>query len=206
MDRCWLLTWTTYGTWLPGDPRGCVTRVREGADPNGPRIEHDVPGTPYLKNMPGLVRASRAAMKGEPIWLKSDQAQIAALDLSATARFRGWGLLAGAVMANHVHLVVGVLGDPEPAKLLQIFKSYASRALNQRWGSPAGGTWWTQSGSRRKLGSEPAIVAAVRYVEAQAYCLARCEVVSMGDSRGTPDMPRTLGGLSSPAREEGEGL
>src|SRR5947209_816005 len=27
MDRYWFLTWTTYGTWLPGDARGFVGRV-----------------------------------------------------------------------------------------------------------------------------------------------------------------------------------
>lgn len=26
--RCWLLTWTTYGTWLPGEDRGFVSPVR----------------------------------------------------------------------------------------------------------------------------------------------------------------------------------
>jgi hypothetical protein len=29
MDRYWLLTRTTYGTWLPGDVRGFVSRVRD---------------------------------------------------------------------------------------------------------------------------------------------------------------------------------
>jgi hypothetical protein len=151
MPRYWLLTWTTYGTWLPGDARGFVSRVREGAAPDGPRIEHCIPGTPYMKDLPGLARASRAAMKGDPIRLRLDQATLAAQDFSATAKYRGWELLAGAVMANHVHLVVGVPDDPPPEKLLQIFKSYASRALNRAFGRPAGGTWWTESGSKWKL-------------------------------------------------------
>jgi REP element-mobilizing transposase RayT len=38
-----------------------------------------------------------------------------------TAGVRGWALLAAAVMANHVHLVVGVDGDPEPAEFLRVF-------------------------------------------------------------------------------------
>jgi hypothetical protein len=33
MDRYWLLTSTTYDTWLPGDERGSVTRVKDGAEP-----------------------------------------------------------------------------------------------------------------------------------------------------------------------------
>ena len=29
MDRHWFLTWTTYGSWLPGDPRGFVSQLRD---------------------------------------------------------------------------------------------------------------------------------------------------------------------------------
>lgn len=190
MDRHWLLTWTTYSTWLPGDKRGCVTRVRDDAPLDGPRIERDQPGTPYVTNVSGLVHASRAAMKGPPVWLAQPQAAVTADDLSATSEFRGWELLAGAVMANHVHVVVGVEGDPDPSKLLQMFKSYASRALNQRWPRPRSGTWWTESGSRRKLPDDTAVLAAVRYVENQAHCLARCRIVSPGGTRGT-GVPRS---------------
>jgi hypothetical protein len=28
-DNVWLLTWTTYGTWLPDDNRGFVGYIRE---------------------------------------------------------------------------------------------------------------------------------------------------------------------------------
>jgi REP element-mobilizing transposase RayT len=86
-------------------------------------------------------------------------------------------LLAGSIMANHVHLVVGVIGDPEPSELLKTFKSYASRVLNERWPRPASGTWWTSSGSTRKLGDDAAIVVATRYVRDQEFVLARCELV-----------------------------
>ena len=185
MNRYWLLTWTTYGSWLPGDERGCVTRVREGARPNGPRVERDEFGTPLVTNVPGLVRASLAAMKGPPVRLTESQATVTATDLSATAEFRGWELLAGAVMANHIHLVVGVAGDPDPSKLLQIFKSYTSRALNKQWPQPESGTWWTISGSRRKLADDESVSAAVRYVENQEFCLAKCRIVIRGKSRGT---------------------
>jgi REP element-mobilizing transposase RayT len=184
LDRYWLLTWTTYGTWLPGDDRGSVTRVRDGLPADGPRVERDVRGTPYVAHAPGLVRASRAAMKGPPVELDLERALATAEDLSGTAEFRGWELLAGAVMATHVHVVVGVADDPDRAKLLQIFKSYASRALSSRWPRPKRGTWWTESGSRRKLADDEAVAAAVRYVTNQPNCLARCRAVIRG-TRGT---------------------
>ena len=47
-------------------------------------------------------------------------------------------------------------------------KSYGSRALNQAVGKPAGGTWWTGSGSKRPLLNEAVgVLAAIRYVEQQ---------------------------------------
>src|SRR5262249_35513562 len=98
MDRFWLLTWRTYGTWLPGDPRGSVTRVW---DAGGPRVEHDIPGTPVDGPMPGLEEAARQAMKGEPVWLTQSQADALAEQLQETALHRSWVILAGAVMGNH---------------------------------------------------------------------------------------------------------
>jgi REP element-mobilizing transposase RayT len=86
-----------------------------------------------------------------------------------TALFRGWDLRAVAVMANHVHLVVGVPGDPEPDSLLRDFKSYASRRLNCQFGRQP--RWWTQSGSTRILPNQEATESAVEYVKAQEYPL-----------------------------------
>ena len=88
-----------------------------------------------------------------------------------TACFRGWQLLAAGVMANHVHIVVGVPGDPDPSRLLNSFKAYGSRALNEHWDEPASETWWAASGSKRKLPGEDSVFAAVNYVMEQEYPL-----------------------------------
>src|SRR5690348_12266306 len=112
MDRSWLLSWRTYGTWLPGDPPGSVTRVRG----DGPRVEHNLPGPPVGGPMPGLESPARDAMTSEPVWLTPPQADALVEQFEDTARHRGWVILAGAVMGNHVHLVVGVPGDPSPEK------------------------------------------------------------------------------------------
>lgn len=164
MDRYWLLTSTTYGTWLPGDERGFVSNVREGP---GPEVRHDAPGTPVDRNMPGLVASARAKLKGNPIYLNGEQAQTLLLQFQETTQYRGWLLLAVAIMANHFHLVVGVPGDPAPEDLLRDFKSYGSRALNRRWGKPTSGTWWTESGSRRILPNDSAIRKAIEYLRKQ---------------------------------------
>ena len=126
-DRVWFLTWTTYGTWLPGDPR------------------------------------------------------IVQVQFEETARHRGYSIVVGAVMNNHVHLVVGVTGDPDPSDLLRDFKSYASRALNRRFGKPESGTWWTEQGSKRKVNDARHFEAVIVYVSGQENPLA----IWQGELEGT---------------------
>ena len=131
MDRYWLLTSTFYGTWLPGDERGFVGRVRDARpdDPPSPfRFIHDMPGTPYDEGLAGLKGASADRMTGPPVFIDRSHAEVVLAQFQETARYRGWELLAVAIMANHVHLVVGVPGDPNPTKVLGDFKAYGSRA------------------------------------------------------------------------------
>ena len=164
VDRYWLLTTTTYGSRLPGDSRGFVSPVR---DERGRSVLHNKPGTPFDADMPALARAAELRLKGPAIYLDFEQAQALLSQFQETAGHRGWLLRAVGIMNNHVHVVLGVPGDPDPEDLLRDLKSYGSRALNRRWGRPASGTWWTESGSKRKLPTEEAVIAAIRYVRAQ---------------------------------------
>ena len=164
MDRYWFLTWTTYGTWLPGDERGFVAPIR---DADGVQEIHNVPGTPHDADNPALKRFAQQQLKQPPIFLNTDQAHELLPQFQETAHFRKWQLLAAAVMANHVHLVVGVPGDPDPSSLLRDFKSYGSRCLNRRWSKPECGRWWTESGSKRKLPNQRAVDSAISYVQRQ---------------------------------------
>jgi REP element-mobilizing transposase RayT len=99
-----------------------------------------------------------------------EQANTVFAQFRETAAFRGWLLLAVAVMSSHFHVVADG-GDADPESMLRDFKSYASRALNRQWGKPASGTWWTASGSKRRLPGEAAVTAAVRYVLRQVHPL-----------------------------------
>src|SRR4051794_6975880 len=110
MDRYWLLTWTTYGTWLPGDRRGFVSEVREA----GEKALHNTPRTPCDRDIPPLEAHAAAIMDEDAVRLDLARAQAVADQLRETAGHRGWWVLALAVMANHVHVVVGVPGDPDP--------------------------------------------------------------------------------------------
>src|SRR5437764_1698593 len=165
--RAWLFTNTTYGTWLPGDPRGSVTSVRDqrlGDAPRVARFEHDLPGEPWEDPIPGLYRSACERMKGPPIWFEIAHAELVLAQFRETASYRDRTLRAVAVMANHFHLVVQVPDDPDPHRVLADFKAYGSRVLNRRFGRPPSETWWTENGSVRKLRDERALAEAIHYV------------------------------------------
>jgi hypothetical protein len=85
-------------------------------------------------------------------------------------------------MANHVHLVVGVPGDPDPSALLRDFKSYASRALNLRDRVSVKPRWWTEQGSKRKIADWDNLETVLRYVREQAYALDVRDAVNADDA------------------------
>ena len=167
-DRYWFLTWTTYATWLPGDPRGNVTSVKDGP---GPRHRNNLPGTPMDGDIPGLHGWAEQHLKGPPILLTFEQAEHVMIQFHETTSHRRWLLVAAAIMRNHIHVEVGVPGDPDPEDLLRDYKAYASRKLNRHWDRPASGTWWTESGSKRKLKDEDAILATAKYIRDQEFPL-----------------------------------
>lgn len=167
--RHWLITSTTYGAWLPGDRRGFVSTVRVD---DGPRQRHNEFDTPYDADMSGLRATARALMKGPPVLLTAEKSAIVLSQLRETCTFRNWELHAAAIMANHFHAVVSAEERVRADTILRDLKSYASRVLNQKFGKPEGGTWWTESGSRRPLPNQVALENAMSYVRKQEYVLA----------------------------------
>jgi len=164
--RSWLLSNTMYGTWLPGDERGSVTSVRDARPEDAAgdfRFEHDLPGTPWEEDLPGLHRAAAAQLKGPPIHFDLEKAEMVLAQFQETAAYRDRVLLAVSIMYNHFHMVVQVADDPDPGRMLADFKAYASRALNRRFGKPPSDTWWTTKGSKRKLKDGQALAAASHY-------------------------------------------
>lgn len=146
----WFITVTTYGTWLPGDPRGSVTSVRdrrlEDRSSRSRRVHNQI-GTRYEKHLPGLQRKARELMKGPPIRLDHEKADVVLKQFLETSQHRQWFLFAAAIMWNHFHLVVAAPDGVDRKKVRNDFKAYASRALNDRFGRPPSETWWTSEGS-----------------------------------------------------------
>src|SRR4051794_17216923 len=130
----WLVTSTFYGQWLPGDPRGSVTNVRDRrpTDRNcSHRQEHDRPGDDYEPKIPGLQAAARNQLKGPPVYVDLPQAEQLLDQFLETSRYRGWMVHAVSIMFNHLHLVVETPPEAGKKTLLRALKSYGSRRLNR---------------------------------------------------------------------------
>jgi len=112
-----------------------------------------------------LRESARKLLKASPIYLDGAKAEIIIAQFQETAKYRTWEMHALAIMNNHFHIVVTADEEIQSADILGDFKSYASRILNRRYGKPASGTWWTESGSRRPLPHQKALEEAVDYVQ-----------------------------------------
>ena len=139
-----LLTWTTYGSWLPGDARGWV-------DGNGMR--HD--GNEHLH------RVARRAMRHVPVTLVETQREIVESAIRDECRHRGWLVHALNCRTNHVHVVGAVVRQP-PHAVMRCFKATSSRRLSRHCGPSR--RWWTRGGSVRWLFDAPSLERAIVYV------------------------------------------
>lgn len=145
----YLLTWTTYGTWLRGDPRGSVR------DDN--RF-----GAPYADpDAPAAVR-DRAHLKHPPVQLSADERAAADRAIRDVCTHRAWALLALNVRTNHVHAVVTAPCPPE--KVMVDFKAWSTRKLRSLDPARFADRVWTKHGSTRYLFDHPSVERAIGYV------------------------------------------
>jgi REP element-mobilizing transposase RayT len=147
----YLFTFRCYGTWLPGDPRGTITKHHR-------RFE-----TSYLPHDPNWERESRGLLKGPPVELQADMRKCILESIRDTCKIRSWELYAQNARTNHVHAVIDP-GVTRPSNVLSALKANATKALRSN------GLWqeshspWAHKGSKRYLWNEEALWKAVEYV------------------------------------------
>ena len=150
------ITSTTYAQWLPGDERGFVSRV-DGEI-------HNKYDTPIDANVAWLKKYTAKNLKSEPVLLNGEQANILLEEFQRSATYRHWKLCGVAIMPNHVHILLEGSDDLEPEKVASELKSYGSRRLNEIFGKPNSGTWWTSGSSirRKTLESIPHMLTYIK--------------------------------------------
>jgi hypothetical protein len=138
------LTWTTYGSWLPGDARGWADKTGRVREPNT-RLRTWA-ASRIVESMGTLNATQRATI---------------ASTIKVRCTVRGWPLLAVACRGQHVHVVVVASGQ-NPDDVSRQLKAWTTRALRQTLGAKR--RIWTRGCSRRRLFDERGVAAAVTYV------------------------------------------
>lgn len=141
----YLITWTTYGSWLPGDSRGWVERREPGIQ------DADVSRRQEAKEL--LLSAS--------VILDAGQRRLVEETITGVCAYRGWLLHAVNARSNHVHLVVTT--ELEPEKVMGQFKAWCSRRLNEQ-AAVNDRKWWTRHGSTKWINDDSYLQNAIRYV------------------------------------------
>lgn len=140
----YLLTWTTYGTWLPGDERGWTKRGGGDQEPDEVREKY----------------AERRLSHAIVVSLNRQQRQIVEETIRKHCEYRGWKLHAVSCRSNHVHVVV--TASVPPKEVLKQFKAWTARCLNEL--VPRRKRWWTDRGSGRFLNCDDGLEKATIYV------------------------------------------
>ena len=118
-----------------------------------------MPGTRRAEPRPQLRQHIDAGLKQQPFEMDTGQRAIVLEAIDEVCRYKHWRLLAAQARSNHVHIVVDA--DVPPDLAMNVFKAYASRALNLAQPKQKGRIRWARHGSTLHLWSSEKISAAL---------------------------------------------
>ena len=139
----YMVTWTTYGTWLQGDKKGSVRKGK------------------VLRESKGLQQANERKRTGESVKLKKAECEVVREAILKEAERIGEEIAALSIWSNHVHVVVGGGGRPVE-KVVSRFKMTAYYALRE---CGFKGRLWTRGYDKRYCFDEKSLCARMAYVE-----------------------------------------
>lgn len=139
----YMITWTTYGTWLQGDKRGYV----KDGEVSGENKE--------------LREANRAAQKSKGVKLRRKEKEIVRKAIGSEAEKLGQRIYAVAVCSNHVHVVADNI-DEDLGKVAGRYKRAGTMALRRKGFV---GRVWTKGYDKRFCFDKKALEERIRYVQ-----------------------------------------
>ena len=145
-----LLSWhVTYGVHLHGES-GTVDR------------DHNQPGGRFVDA--DSLRATKERLQMDHAAYSFDrlEREVVLQAIQDVCLHRTWDLIAAHVRTNHVHAIVEAEAPPE--RIMNAFKSWASRRLNERGVGETKPNRWTRHESTRWLWKDQDVLDAIRYV------------------------------------------
>jgi len=165
----YLITFTTYGTWLHGDKRGSVNKG------------HNQYNSDFVSPDTVLRRKEQIVLKNPPLILNKKHREIVLCAIMRVCEFHGWFAHAVHVRANHVHIVVS--GRAKPEQMMVDFKAYATRAIKKHHNEQTKTKkYWTRHGSTKYIWTKERLASAIKYVKNE-----QGKMMAFGSSE-----PRTL--------------
>lgn len=148
----YLLTWSGYGTRLPGGVRGSVDDL------------HNTFGQDLAPPDPRRESLAKAAMRWPAFRIGSPHRAIIEATIVEHCRIKKWDLVRLNVRTDHVHAVITRCGaDPDVA--MEQFKAWCTRRLREAGLVGPDRQVWTRRGSTRYLWTPDDVVMAADYVE-----------------------------------------
>ena len=127
----------TYGTWLPGSPKGFRTRHHRE------HVEGDYRNPPPKGKYDELFERSKRLMKRDPVFLDPDQRKRAIDELVASLQRRNIEIAAASVDRIHKHILAR-FPDHDPRRWVGIAKKESSHYCKVSGHAPEGGLWGTR--------------------------------------------------------------
>jgi REP element-mobilizing transposase RayT len=147
------ITWTTYGTSLPGDKRGWVKGGHAGIEDPNWRLEDK----------------ARDRMAEAAVLLNFAQRRIVEETITDHCEIRGWKLHAVNARTNHVHVLVAA--QREPNDVMNQLKAWCSQKLSDAAGltekvalKAGRRRWFTEGGDKELVHDAMHLQNAIRYV------------------------------------------
>ena len=138
----YMVTWTTYGTWLQGDERGWVKKGK------------------ILGASKGLEQANREKQSDDGVRLKKGQREVVRSAIVQEAKRIGEKVLAMSVWSNHVHVVIE--GGNKPVdKVVSRLKNAEYYALREHGVQRR---VWTKGYDKRFYFDEKSLHERIEYV------------------------------------------
>lgn len=139
----YMVTWTMYGNWLPGDNRGYVRNGR------------------ILPADNKLLQANKARQKSPAVKLSAQEKKIVREEILAEAEEIGHEIIALAVYTNHIHL----LARPHSQSIEELVGRYKSLTTRSLWEHGRKGRIWTKGYDKRFCFTEEELTARKKYVQ-----------------------------------------
>lgn len=139
----YMITWTTYGTWLQGDERGYVKN-----------------GRIYPANK-SLMQTNKQLQSQEAVKLSKVQRQVVREAIIKEAGLQGQCIYALTVQPNYVHIVAEYI--PQPISRIVAYYKKAGRFALKAVGH--NGKLWTRGYDKRFCFDQVAMEKKIKYVQ-----------------------------------------